>query len=296
MFLVFVVASSYWRNAPIVGIKRVIVAAVVALLAVSASVITGSRTTWSVLVVFCAISFIGRGFNIGIIALGLILAFSFVVFVPDSFKGRLIQTFENRVSNRLENAESESAVDKFQTMDAGRYKNWVGTYRTLVYVPWVIPFGGGFNSFRYVISPYGLISDTSAHNIYLTLICEVGVVGLFLYLLWFKRIWQETTALNATCAKLKGRAKVFLPFEIKPLLIAMLVSLSAGEILYPVRPAFAFMGMFLFVCAILNHKAFVTGIEASELNKQLIVQRLVTRLVYVRKLHKIRASLSASNS
>jgi O-antigen ligase len=99
----------------------------------------------------------------------------------------------------------------------------------------------------------------SAHNIYLTLIAELGIVGLVFYLGWLKSIWRESADLISAGSKHKGSRFIFLPVEVKALLVAMLVSLFGGEILYPYRPSFAFMGMFLFLCAMLNHRALVLG-------------------------------------
>jgi len=274
LVLVFMVAVAYWRNQPVVGIKRVAIAAIVALLAVIASAITGSRTTALVLIVFLICSLFWRGINLRVVGFSVLLVVGFALFVPGSLKVRLTETYEYRVSSRLKKVQGRGTLDEFQAIDAGRYRDWVGTLQTLPRVPWVVPFGAGFNSFRFVISPYGLVEDTSAHNIYLTLICEVGLLGLFLYLLWFWRIWRETSALTAFCVQNKKKRRMFLPLEVKPLLIGMAVSLSAGEILLTYRPAFSFMGMFLMVCGVFNHRAFVTGVAREG---QLVSQRAASR-------------------
>jgi O-antigen ligase len=101
----------------------------------------------------------------------------------------------------------------------------------------------------------------SAHNVYLTLIVEVGVVGLILYLLWLKSIWNESSSQPSKSRGWRGGGgdEGFSSVDLKALLIALAVSLWGGEILYPYRPAFAFMGMFLFLCAVMNHQALRKG-------------------------------------
>jgi hypothetical protein len=112
------------------------------------------------------------------------------------------------------------------------------------------------------------------------------VIGLFLYLCWLRGIWRESSLLITSATKLKKRgAKVFLPVEMQTLLVAFMVSLLAGEILYPYRPSFTCMGMFLFLCAVLNHPALVWGDAARprlktrvrfyRLNKSSTVEELV---------------------
>jgi O-antigen ligase len=125
----------------------------------------------------------------------------------------------------------------------------------LIERPWLIPFGGGFNNYQQV-------SDgPSAHNIYITLVTECGIIGLYLYMMWLIWIWRETSRATTWAKKAKRQARpAFVPSDVKPLLVAMVVSLFAGEIVYPYRPCFSFMGVFLFLVAVLNHRALVSGV------------------------------------
>ena len=93
---------------------------------------------------------------------------------------------------------------------------------------------------------------------------EVGIVGLLLYFRWFAAVWWQAAALKAAAAADEGDPPRFLPSEVGALVVAMAVSMLAGEIVYPYRAAFAFMGSFLFLCAIMTHPALVFGAEAEE--------------------------------
>jgi O-antigen ligase len=256
MILVFAVATGYWRNAGTVGIPRLVLAAAAALSSLTALGLSGSRTAWVSFVVFCAVVLIGRRPQLGMIVFVLVIGLGAVWFLPDQVGVRVNEVYQDRFVSKLARAEEDAdALEKFQQVDAGRYKDWVGGLNGLIARPWLIPFGGGFNNYRSLIWV-----DISAHNIYITLIVETGLVGLFLYLMWLKSIARESQKLMALSRKRKKPDKaVFMGVEMRALLVALMVSLFAGEILYPYRPAFAFLGMFLFLAAVMNHPLLVFG-------------------------------------
>ena len=109
------------------------------------------------------------------------------------------------------------------------YKRQVDYLLTHVYV---VPFGSGFNNF--------ILIGNSAHNIYLTLINEVGLVGLYFYVRWLLSYF----ALDFKRFKELG-------IVLKGLVLATMVTLLFGEQLYVYRPVFAILGLFLFATAIL---------------------------------------------
>jgi O-antigen ligase len=261
MILVLVIASAYWRNAKVMGMRRLILASVAGLTALAALGLTGSRTAWTTFAVFCLVSLFQQRIQVGGIVFVLIVTLGMSVLLPDSIRDQITDTYNWRVSAGLSKVDEDSgSLEKFQAIDAGRYDLWSEGMVTLIQRPWLIPFGGGFNNYHQVGD------GSSAHNMYITLVTEVGIVGLFFYLMWLRCIWAESSALLKLGRKGK-RKLAFYPFEIKPLLIAMAVSLFAGEMLYPYRPCFAFMGMFLFLCAIMNHRAMVYGRQPSRLRR-----------------------------
>lgn len=259
MLLVFALAAAYWRNAGAVGSRRLILATMGGLTSIAAIGLSGSRTSWMAFAAFCLAAVFAQRPQPGLLAFILVVMLGLTVALPDSIEDRVAQIYEGRMSSKLETAKDDTLLAKFQTVDAGRWKNWVAGVEELARRPWIAPFGGGFNNYRHLVAV-----DISAHNIYITLIVEVGLIGMFLYLGWLKSIWRESTRLIAVARRFKRRDKmVFLPVEMRALLIAMIVSLIAGEVLYPYRPAFAFMGMFLFLVAVMNNPLLVFGSEKS---------------------------------
>ena len=255
MILTLAVVTAYWRNVRAVGIRRIWLASVAAVASLAALGMTGSRTAWTTLIAFILAVFVLRRPSLGVVFLLIISGLGIAVAVPSTVKERIGEMYDYRIEGRLQQADSDDYLDQFQTVDANRYNIWVAGIRELAFsYPWLIPFGGGFNSYRINMSV-----DNSAHNIYITLIAEVGIVGLLLYLAWLKGIWRESANLISAGSKLAASQSAFVPVDLQALVIAMLVSLIGGEILYPYRPSFAFMGMFLFLCAVMNHRALVLG-------------------------------------
>jgi len=110
----------------------------------------------------------------------------------------------------------------------------------------------------------------SAHCMYIPLVGVVVVVGLYLYLRWLTALrWEMRLAAKASRAAARRGCRAFMPDDMLALLYAIAVSLLGGEILYPYRPSFAFMGMFLFLCAVVNHPALVFGVRGKPADRWL---------------------------
>jgi O-antigen ligase len=270
MVLAIGVAFSYGRNFRTVGWKRGMLALGTAAFALVALGMTASRTAWAACIVFAVFSVIGRRPQPALIAFVMLVAVTVFSIVPETAEQRISEIYQWRVASKLatpgsvENEEAEGAVSTIEKLDPRRVELWTEGVRAIIARPYLIPFGGGFNNYRYSVA-----EGVSAHNLYITLIGEVGLIGLLLYLGWLRGIWRESSSLTRTARKLKKRgAKVFLPVDMQALLIAFMVSLLAGEILYPYRPAFTFLGMFLFVCAVLNHRSLVLGDDQPEMRSQ----------------------------
>jgi O-antigen ligase len=76
----------------------------------------------------------------------------------------------------------------------------------------------------------------SAHNMYLNVIKELGLVGFVLYFGWLLKYLQ------ISFKNYSGYA-----LALKGLILSMLVALFFGEHLYIYRPLFAILGLFLIV-------------------------------------------------
>jgi O-antigen ligase len=262
MVLLLGVAFAYGRNLSTIGVTRAVLAAMAAVLAVVALGMTASRTSWFCFGVLLVLTVIGRRPQFSLIAFVLATSAVVMAFIPATAEKRIAEIYEWRVGAKLEAAKEDTEyepgpISTMKKLDHRRVVLWTDGIQAILERPWLIPFGGGFNNYRYTVQV-----GVSAHNLYITLIGEVGLVGLFFYLRWLYSIWRESSRLIKGANRLKSRRprdKVFFPFEMQTLLLAFMVSLLAGEILYPYRPAFACLGMFLFVCAVLNHGSLVLG-------------------------------------
>lgn len=199
--------------------------------------VSGSRTTYLALIVFVCFLFVSRtkkflGLSI-VISLGVIVAF----FLNLDFIEAITTTIENRVVNKVSDpgvftGESLDVGGLYEDLGAGRKQLSVRYLYYLIDNPLIIPFGIGLNN--------RLLIQFSAHNIYLSLINEVGLVGLFLYFKWLS---------NYLFLKF-GKAKS-LKTVLSGLILAMLVTLFFGEHLYIYRSLFTILGYFLLIVVML---------------------------------------------
>ncbi|WP_397362237.1 O-antigen ligase family protein [Olleya sp. R77988] len=232
----------------LLGQKQVKVNKLLIIIAILTSIATigvsGSRTTYLGLIVFVCYLFVSRtrrffGLSI-VISIGVIVAF----FLNLELIETITTTIENRVINKVSDpgvftGESLDVGDLYEDLGAGR-KGLSLNYLTYLFEnPLIMPFGIGLNN--------RLLINFSAHNIYLSLINELGLVGLFLYFKWL---------INYLYLKF-GKAKSF-KASLNGLVFAMLVTLFFGEHLYIYRSLFTILGYFLLIMVMLIAPRYYT--------------------------------------
>jgi len=225
--------------------KRVKINVVVLLLAIGLSAIvlimSGSRTSYVGLAVFAVYfsiretkSFIFSGIALFIIVIA-------VSYLNPDVLSKATDVYEGRVVNKIKNPNEvqEGNVDGlYEDLGAGR-ETILFKYLDLLTDELIfVPFGKGFNNRIDTLS--------SAHNIYLSLIYEVGIVGMVLYCRW---LWSLMT--------IKMHHFPQLRMALKGLTLAMIVTLFFGEHLYIYRPVFGLLGLFLFVTTLLSSPIFI---------------------------------------
>ena len=268
MILLFAVAFTYIYNWRVVGPTRLMLSMVAAVMALAGILVSGSRTAWVVFLAFLASMVFHRKLMLPMVAVAGLGAAFFLAAAPAALKESVVEMYDWKVSGKLEHAESDAMLDQFQAVDAGQYQTWLRGIGTLVKKPWVAAFGVGFTNYR-MFDPKG-----SAHNMYITLLVELGVVGFFFYTNWLRQLWLEGRRLiQEGQSRGASSAKLFCPAGMIPLLVALCVSLSAGEILYVYRPCFAFLGMFLFVWGTATNHALVFGNSANRRFRSLPARR-----------------------
>ncbi|MEZ4838924.1 O-antigen ligase family protein [Flavobacterium sp.] len=197
--------------------------------------LSGSRTSYLGLLVFIAFFAFYR--TSGFVFFGTIVGviFGFFVTTNKDLYDKVDEVVNNRVFDKIENEEdlqNARVGELYDDLGAGRNQLSLNYLEYLLNNPEVIPLGLGFNN--------RLTKGFSAHNMYLNVIKELGIVGFILYFGWL------INYLLISFNRYKGEA-----LALKGLVVSMLVTLFFGEHLYVYRPLFAILGLFLVVVNIL---------------------------------------------
>ena len=168
---------------------------------------------------------------------GLIICslFGFLLTSNNDLFEKVDEVISGRVINKIENEEdleNANVGELYEDLGAGRDKLSVNYLNYLLDNPEIIPFGMGFNN--------RTTKSFSAHNMYLNVIKELGLVGFYFYFGWLINYFF------ISFKKRKGEA-----LALKGLVFSMLVTLFFGEQLYIYRPLFAILGIFLVVVNLL---------------------------------------------
>lgn len=211
------------------------------LLAAVVLIMSGSRTSYLGLLVFFAYFSIREtiSFIYSIIVLTVLV---FVIsYTKPEIISKAVDVYQNRVEKKIRDPKSLSegrADELYEDLGSGRKGLSLMYVDYLMDNPQIIPFGLGFNNRLSLIS--------SAHNTYLSLINEVGLVGFFLYFRWlFSYFTVQMPRFPQLRVALKG------------LVLSMTVTLFFGEHLYVYRPLFGLVGLFMFITVILASPIFI---------------------------------------
>lgn len=223
------------NNETRIGKNKIImyIAIVVAALAI---LLSGSRTTYVGIIFFLLYFFLTQTGRFTVFLIFGSLLFVIILFFSPTIVDKISATLENRVTYAIESvddlqlySDDKSVYDELSAGRVGLHKKYV---EYLFNHPYVIPLGRGF------MNRMGV--GNSAHNMYLSLISEVGVFGLILFVRWL------LSFMLISKKKMPG-----LQLALNGLIIAMLVTLYFGEHLYVYRPLFALLGYFMIICIML---------------------------------------------
>lgn len=201
----------------------------------------GSKTTLVAFSVFVLTFLFSNSVanNIKIIISGTLILLITISFwgIPDVIKERFEFISSRRDFNK-KNLTEGNVIEVYEANSAGRASLLFSYIELTIEQFYFIPFGSGVYNLH-------AKKGKSAHNMYLSLLNETGIVGLVLFLRWlFSYMKSERRILT----KLESGN---LTRIIIPLVYAMLISLLAGEHLYIYRPLFAILGTFIFVVNIM---------------------------------------------
>ncbi len=236
MLMSFILSVAFFLDNRLKVNKLLLIGAIGASLLALA--ISGSRTSYLGLGVFFAYFFYKQTgkflYLAGIMGVLLVIMMSYNPEIID----KIMLTFDNRIFNKISDPTvlSEGNVDVgqlYEDLGAGRKNLSLMYIEYLLSNPYIIPLGLGFNN--------RLIVESSAHNIYLSLINEVGILGLILYMRWM-----------ISYLYLSIKRSKYLKMALNGLVLSMMVTLFFGEHIYVYRPLFGLTGLFLFATTLLT--------------------------------------------
>ena len=205
-------------------------------LAIIALILSGSRTSYvafGVFLIYFLFTYTSR-FIFFSIVVG-IFVMIVISFTPQIVE-KIVYVIESRITNKLSNPEElesfQDAGQVYEDLGSGRDRLHSSYIKFIIGRGQIIPFGQGFNNRSGV--------GFSAHNMYLTLIVELGLVGLFLYFNWI------LSYLSISKKKQPG-----VQIAANGLVFAMLISLYFGEHLYIYRPLFGLLGFYMITFVVL---------------------------------------------
>lgn len=208
-------------------------------------IISGSRTTYVGLAL--VLLYFALRSPIRFVVIASFFSFLFMVslsYSPNLYKS-LEDTLDNRIFSKTKIEEDTEVGDLYSDLGSGREDLTISNAIYIIENPLIIPFGAGFMN-RFDKAP-GL----SAHNMYLQVIKETGLVGFFLYFGWL------VSYFFIKFDKYRGFS-----LALNGLVLAMLVTLFFGEHLYIYRPLFGLLGLFLMITSI-----FVSALHKIDITK-----------------------------
>jgi hypothetical protein len=198
--------------------------------------LSGSRTTYLALLIFLVYFSVSSTLKFSYVAtLVLTLLFLTININSDLYK-KVDEVISYRVTNKIRNREAVKEgkmIELYSDLGSGRGQLSMGNFNYLLENPQIIPFGMGF------VNRFSSAPGLSAHNMYIQVIKELGIVGFVLYFGWL------LSYLFIDFRQFKGFS-----LALKGLIFSMLVTLFFGEHLYIYRPLFGFLGLFLVITSI----------------------------------------------
>lgn len=199
-------------------------------------VLLGSKTaliSFAIFLVLLLFIYGSKKLYLSVVLLAVFSGFYVFLFgVPQGLTQRYEDVLISRRLNQID-LSGQSITEIYDEQGAGRSELMIKYINLTFDQPWYIPFGSGVFNLE-------VKKGSSAHNIYLSLINELGIVGLVLYLRWLLSGIFIERRLSALSDNRKGKI-------LAPLILCMVVSLWAGEHLYIYRPVFAILGTFLLI-------------------------------------------------
>jgi hypothetical protein len=233
-FIVFVLSIGVYLEKSI-HINRIVMTLSI-VLNLYVIMLSGSRTTYLALLIFLVYFAISSTLKFSYVVILVFGLFFLIININSDLYKKVDEVISYRVTNKIKNkaaVKEGKVIELYSDLGSGRDQLSMGNFNYLLENPQIIPFGMGFVN-RFTSAP-GL----SAHNMYIQVVKELGIVGFVLYFGWL------LSYLFINFKQFKGFS-----LALKGLIFSMLVTLFFGEHLYIYRPLFGFLGLFLVITSI----------------------------------------------
>lgn len=171
---------------------------------------------------------------------------------------RLDLMWRFRITDQVKLAD-QYADDKdyYSTLGAGRKGKLVKAANYIVDNPWIIPTGAGFNNRMTGAAKEG----NSAHNLYLTMIVENGLVGLVLYLSIFFCFVRGPISDKHTLILIA-------------LFVCVCINIFFFESFYIYRQSFGLLGLLFIVASVIDIKRYHAIKETEAMAEELLPKKM----------------------
>jgi hypothetical protein len=233
-FLVFVLSIGVYLEKSI-HINRIVMMVSIAL-NLYIVMLSGSRTTYLALLIFLVYFAISSTLKFSYVVILVLGLFFLIININSDLYKKVNEVVSYRVTNKIKNkaaVEEGKVIELYTDLGSGRGQLSRGNFNYLLENPQIIPFGMGF------VNRFSNAPGLSAHNMYIQVVRELGLVGFVLYFGWL------LSYLFINFRQFEGFS-----LALKGLIFSMLVTLFFGEHLYIYRPLFGFLGLFLVITII----------------------------------------------
>ncbi len=129
-----------------------------------------------------------------------------------------------------------------------RTSTWIDLIKWLAESPGVLVFGVGFQNFQYFILLHAkAVKLETAHNYYLTILAESGIVGLSVFIGWIVSILYWLISWRRTVI---DKADKVVPGIFMSLMVALLTVSMTGGVMAPARGGTSWMVLFYLILGI----------------------------------------------
>ncbi len=225
-------------------------------------IVSQGRSGWLVLGIYVGYTILfSRG---KVVTLSLLFATVFFIFTyfntdsnpnPDKLTVQEILLYRSINSHKdigrtsLEFFDEDEDRNYLERVDDNRWYIYQNAVKSLMAQPEYWLFGAGFQNASRAIGGFAV----AAHNAYINVFAEHGIIGLSIYLAF---LFHLVRLAIRSMRNANSKESYTFSSEFVGLLFGILAANFFGEIIYPGRALFTFLGTFFVVCGLFLHPAW----------------------------------------